>query len=236
MIRARVTSIGIAVAMGLAGGCDRFDPPAAADANAAEQAAQKARGAAKEALAAIVKAAQAATASCVAGELRWEADPDGNAVARHFSRPCLPERCSPAPAEIEALRSSTRAARALVDGDAALRVPSYQGVVALAEAMVSFADTAQAGMASAKDKPARMSGLSMHYGALVTAYRALYPDASAPLEPPSLAASLAVAEPGGDPCKGWAIPKYCDVRGVRVPKERRWRSDPPCIEVEGIKR
>jgi len=234
--RAVVASLLLAGAACAAGGCDRFDAPAAAETNAAERASAKARASAKDALTAIVKAAQAATASCVAGELRWEADPDGNVVARHFSRPCIPERCTPAPGEIEALRTATRAARALVDSQVELRVPSYQSVVALAEAMVSFADTAQAGMGGAKDRPARMSGLSMHYGALVTAYRALYPEAKVPVEPPSLGASLGAAEPGGDPCKGWAIPKYCDVRGVRVPREHKWRSDPPCIEVEGIKR
>jgi hypothetical protein len=70
----------------------------------------------------------------------------------------------------------------------------------------------------------------------VTGYRALYTDADVPAEPPSLRASLDVAAPGGDPCKGWAMSKYCDVRGVRVPKDRRWRSDPPCIDVEGVKK
>ena len=74
----------------------------------------------------------------------------------------------------------------------------------------------------------------MHYAALATAFREIHTDADVPLEPPSLVTSLAVAEPGGDPCKGWAIPRYCDVRGVRVPKERKWRTDPPCIEVESI--
>ncbi|MFT3773144.1 MAG: hypothetical protein QM820_47795 [Minicystis sp.] len=217
-------------------GCDRFEERAAGEPVKPEQAEAEARAKAREAMAAVLKAAQAATASCVAGELHWEADPDGNAVPRHFSRPCIPERCATQPAEIEALRGRVRDAKAVVEGDARLRVPSYQGLVALGEAMVSFADTAMAGSASVKDKPARMSGLSMHYGALAAAYRELFAGVDVPLEPPSLVASLAVAEPGGDPCKGWAAPKYCDVRGVRVPKERRWRSDPPCIEVEGVRK
>ncbi|APR78709.1 Hypothetical protein A7982_04056 [Minicystis rosea] len=214
-------------------GCDRFDPPATKPAKAEPA---DARSAVREPMTAVMKAAQAATAGCVAGELRWEADPDGNEVARHFSRPCIPERCDPAPADVEALRAGTRALRARIDAEHALRVPSFQGFTALAEAMVAFADTARAGATPVKDKAARMSGLSMHYGALAAAFREIYPDANVPLEPPSLSASLAVPQPGGDPCKGWAIPKYCDVRAVRVPAERTWRSDPVCIEVEGIRR
>jgi hypothetical protein len=227
------------VVAGGAAGCDRIDPPAPVQPTEAERAAEGARGAARQALTKTLAAAQAVTASCVAGELIWEADPDGNTVARHFSRPCLPERCTPAGGEIEALRAGAKAARALVDAERALQVPSYQGVVALAEAMVGFADTAVAGTdtpKTAKDRPARMSGLSMHYGALVAAYRALYPEAQVAEEPAALTASLAEATPGGDPCKGWAIPKYCDVKAVRVPKERRWRSAPPCLEVEAVKR
>jgi hypothetical protein len=218
------------------GGCDRFEQRAAPEPPPAVRAGESARAAARESLAKVMAAAQAATATCTAGELRWEADPDGNAVARHFSRPCIPERCAPAAAELDALKAAVRGAKSVVEAEPSLRVPSYRGFVALAEAMVSFADTAATGSANARDKPARMSGLSMHYGALAAAYEELYPDINVPLEPPSLTASLAVAEPGGDPCKGWAIPKYCDVRGVRVPKEHRWRSDPPCIEVEGIRR
>jgi len=74
----------------------------------------------------------------------------------------------------------------------------------------------------------------MHYAALATAFREIYADSDVPSEPPSLMTSLAVPEPGGDPCKGWALPQYCDVRGVRLPKEMKWRTDPPCIEVESI--
>jgi hypothetical protein len=217
-------------------GCDRFEQRAAPEPPSAARAAESARAAARESLTKVMAAAQAVTATCAAGELRWEADPDGNAVAKHFSRPCIPERCAPTTAELEALKAAVRNAKSVVEAESSLRVPSYQGFVALAEAMVSFADTAVTGSAGAKDKPARMSGLSMHYGALAAAYKELHPDTNVPLEPPSLTASLAVSAPGGDPCKGWAIPKYCDVRAVRVPKEHRWRSDPPCIEVEGIRR
>jgi hypothetical protein len=171
----------------------------------------------------------------VAGELRWEADAGGTFVPHHFSRPCIPELCAPEPAELEALRASARAMRALVERETSLAVPSFQGFAALADAMVSFTDAALAGVApAAKERAARLSGLSMHHGALALSFHELYPDESVRLEPAALTASLSVAEPGGDPCKGWALPQYCDVRGVRVPKERRWRAAAACIEVEGI--
>jgi hypothetical protein len=238
--RAMNIAIAIAIGLGLAGsavaGCDQFEP-AAAEAKANERPEERARKAAQGALAAVMKAAQAATASCAAGDLLWEAERvEGMAVPRHYSRPCIPERCAPAPAEVEALRTSVLTAKKVVEAEPSLRVPSFQGFVALGEAMVSFIDTALAGMAAAteKEKPLRLSGLSMHYAALATAYRGIYADADAPLEPPSLVKSLAVEQPGGDPCKAWARPEDCDVRGVRLPKDRRWRTDPPCIEVEGI--
>src|SRR5690348_747593 len=98
-----------------AGACDRFDPPARADAGAASRRELEARSSAREALASVVKAAAAATSRCVAGELRWEADADGNLVASHSSRPCIPERCAPEPGQLDALRASVRSARALVD-------------------------------------------------------------------------------------------------------------------------
>jgi hypothetical protein len=210
-------------------GCDRFDGPGPAPSVKADEA----RAAAKEQTAAILKAAQAATASCVAGELRWEPDDTAALVSRHYSRPCIPERCATTAADIESLRKATASLKALLDREASLRVPSFQGFVAIAEAMVGFADTALAG---SKDKAAQLSGLSFHYSALATAYRDLWNDNEVPTEPPSLTKSLDVPEPGGDPCKAWAKPQTCDVRGVRVPKERRWRVNPPCIEVEGIRK
>ena len=214
-------------------GCDSFEAPAASVSPAAAE--EKARASAREAIGAVVKAAEAATASCTAGDLLWEADFDGNTVARHYSRPCLPERCTPSAADLDALRRATAAARRIVDADPATRLPSYLGAVSLAEAMVSFADTATTGL-GAKDRAARLSGLSMHRRALVAAHKAIVPEATTPLEPPTLTASLAVDQPGGDPCKGWAMPKHCDVRAVRVPAEHKWRAAPPCIEVEAIKR
>jgi hypothetical protein len=220
----------------LAHGCDSGSAPLSPEGPAtADRARQEARGA----MTAVVKAAATSTSSCVAGELHWEADealPEsvGGEGSRyvipeitHYSRPCIPERCSPKPADLDALRSSARALETLVDANADLRVPSFQGFVAMADAMVGFADSARGGP---------MSGLSMHYAALAAALRAVVPDVDVPAHPPSLVASLAVPEPGGDPCKGWRIPKFCDVRGVRVPKEIRWRTDPPCIEVESIRK
>src|SRR5690242_6933073 len=82
-------AIGIALMIACSGvnGCDQFDPPAAEPAKV-ESAADQARGAAREALTSTMKAAQAVTATCAAGDMRWEADPSGFAVPRHFSRPC----------------------------------------------------------------------------------------------------------------------------------------------------
>lgn len=216
-------------------GCDRFEPPAGG-APPADSAAADARTKARASLTAIMTAAQTATATCVASDLRWEADVDGLTVPRHFSRPCIPERCEPKPEEVDALRTATRATKILIDGDPHLRVPSFQGFLALAEAMVAFTDTAIAGRASAseKEKPLRLSGLSMHYASLAAAFHEIYPDADVPREPPSLVKSLEGPQPGGDPCKGWARPEYCDVSAVTVPKERRWRTDPACIEVQGV--
>jgi hypothetical protein len=202
---------------------------------------------------AAMKAAQAVTASCVAGELHWEPDlapglvddpthwendVGRENVSRHMSRPCLLERCTPAPADVEALRTSARAAKALVDGDPSLHIPTFEGFVALSGAMVAFADTALAAGAAApdKDKALRASGLSMHYAAVAAAFHELYADVDVPREPPSLVASLAAPAPGGDPCKGWRFPQDCDVREVRVPAVRTWRTDPACIEVESIKK
>lgn len=216
--------------------CDRVAPPAPAEPTAAEKAAEKARGDAREHMSRILEASEAATARCVAGELHWEPDHDGNPVARHYSRPCIPERCTVAPADIESLRAHTARLRGVIEAEISLQVPSYQGFLALAEAMVSFADTARKGTAKESERPARWSGMSMHHGYLAAAYRELVPASKVPLEPPSLTASLAADNVGGDVCKGWAMPRYCDVRGVRVPREHRWRADPPCIEVEGIRK
>jgi hypothetical protein len=237
--RLGVAALALAVALV---GCDRFDPPASTGPSAAEQARVKAR----EAMIALMKAAQAATSSCVAGELLWEADENvgptfgGEGFSfdppppTHFSRPCIPERCAPTSAELDTLRSAARSVKAVVDENVDLRVPTYQGFVALADAVVGFADAAAVG--AGKGKELRFSGFSMHYTTLATAFREVIPDVAVPAEPPSLVASLAVPEPGGDPCKGWRVPRFCDVRGVRVPKELKWRADPPCIEVEGIRK
>jgi hypothetical protein len=233
----------VAVVLALAAyGCDRFEagdaPPPPAEK------ARQAQAGAREAMAAVMKAAQDATSSCVAGELLWEADENAGSLYGgegfsfnpqppiHFSRPCIPERCAPTPAQLDALRGSVRSAKTLIDANVDLRVPTYQGFVALGDAMVSFADAAVAGVGQGKDL--RFSGFSMHYTTLATAFREVIPDADVPAQPPSLALSLAVAEPGGDPCKGWRVPRFCDVRAVRVPKEITWRADPPCIEVESV--
>lgn len=217
-------------------GCDQFNPPAGASPSVLDKA-DKAREGARATLTATMKAAQDATATCVAADLHWEADVSGTTIPHHFSRPCIPERCDPKPAEIDALRSSVAAAKKLIDGDSDLQVPSFQGFVALSEATLSFVDTALAGKASAaagKPNPLVLSGLSMHYASMAAAFREIYKDADVPIEPPSLAASLAVPAPGGDVCKGWALPEYCDVSAVRVPKDRKWRTDPACIEVESV--
>lgn len=240
MIGRASTSLSLTLAALALMGCDRFDASAhpAPEVNAKD----RAKEAARAPIEAIVKAAVTVTSTCVAGEVRWEADaPDleGKTLPRHYSRPCIPERCSPSKADLDALREAAYKLNVEIKRDSALRVPSYQGFLALTEAMVSFADTALAGLAGRPpegEKPLRLSGLSMHYGALVTAYRALYADTSVPVEPPSLTASLAAPGAGGDVCKGWAIERLCDVRALKVPSEHKWRVDPPCIEVESVKK
>lgn len=226
----------IPIVIGVAA-CDRFDPPAGGAPASVMEVEGKARLSAREALTKVIKAAQAATAGCVAADAIWEAEDDGYAVSRHYSRPCIPERCSATPAQIEELRASARAVKALVEGDRHLGVPSFQGFVALAEATSGFAETATAPTVPEKDRPSRLSGLSMHYAALAAAFREIYPDAGdVPMEPPSLTKSLEVPQPGGDPCKGWGDPQYCDVKELRLPKARKWRADPACIEVESVRR
>ena len=72
----------------------------------------------------------------------------------------------------------------------------------------------------------------MHYASLVEALRDVDPATKLPTVPPSLAASLAMPEPGGDPCKAWRLPNLCDAKAIHVPKEITWRAAPPCIEVD----
>lgn len=232
-MRPRITRLA-ALAL-LVQACDSGGGPLVPDSLAS---AEKAHAEARAAMTTILSAAATATKTCVAAELHWEADEalpssvagEGSRYVvpeiTHWSRPCIPERCTPSAADLDALRASTRALHALIDANPDLRVPSFQGFAAMADAMIGFADAIQGGK----------SGLSMHYAALAAAHRAVVPDADMPLHPPSLLASLAVPEPGGDPCKGWRIPRFCDVRGVRVPKEIRWRTDPVCIEVEPIRK
>lgn len=226
----------LALMAGTALGCDTFNPPAGAAPSVTEQA-EKARAEAKTTLNAVIKAAQGATSTCTAAPLHWEADVSGTTIPHHFSRPCIPVRCDPKPAELDALRASVGAAKKLVEGDINLQIPSFQGFLALSEAMLGFVDTALAGKAKAApgaDTSLVLSGLAMHYSLLAAAYLDIYKDADVPKEPPSLTASLDVPEPGGDVCKGWALPRYCDVKAVKVPKERKWRTDPVCIEVESV--
>lgn len=235
-IRPFVAALALGAGLVASSGCDEFGSPAGAAPSVVAKA-EKAREGARATLTAAMKAAQDLTATCVAADLHWDADVSGTTIPHHFSRPCIPERCSPKPAEVEALRASVAAAKKLVDGDVDLQIPSFQGFVALSEATLSFVDTALAGKAAAaagKENPLVLSGLSMHYTSMATALREIYKDAEAPLEPPSLTTSLAVAQPGGDVCKGWAVPTDCDVKAVRVPKVRKWRTDPACIEVESV--
>ncbi len=220
-------------------GCDKFDaPPTASSVASAQASASDGRARVRDALTETMKAAETLTATCVAADLRWEADVSDTNIPTHFSRPCIPERCAPSAADVEALRSSVGRARKLIDQDPLLQAPSTKGFVALSEAMIGFVDTELASAKSLTTAPdpsgAKLSGLSMHYTAMATAFRGLYPEPSVPLEPPSLAASLAVASPGGDLCKGWGTAHDCDVTAIRVPKERRWRAVPACIEVDSV--
>jgi len=218
-------------------GCDRFDAPAGAAPAASASAASPSRAAAREAMTAVMKAAEKAAGRCVAGELRWKSDIGEAYWYPHYNSPCIPERCSPAPADLEGLRAAAAKAKSLVEGDPGLRLPSLVGFVALAEAMVGFADTALAGDTAKlpeEKKALRLSGLSMQYAAVARAFRGLYPDAEVPVDPPSLTASLRVDKPGGDVCAGWSIRRFCDISAVTVPEPLGWRTSPPCIEVKTV--
>lgn len=211
--------------------CDQIEQRPAADTAAPASAAPVAQPAVREAMAAMITSAQAMTATCVASELHWELDPQDNYYPKYI-HPCIPERCAPKPADLEALSASVKKARGLLDGDPLLDVPSLRGLVALGDALAAFAAAAMGGKPrDGRREAERLSGLSMHHAALVSAFREVYRDAAAPVDPPSLTASLAVDDPGGDPCKGWRIPRFCDVSKVRVSSPLTWRTKPPCIDV-----
>jgi len=211
--------------------CDRIEPRPATDSTARASAAPSARPEVRAAMTAIVTAAQATTATCVASELLWQPDPQDNYYPKYI-HPCIPERCAPKIADLAALAGTVKAARALLDGDPRLDQPSLRGLVALGDATAAFAAAAMGGKPrDGRREAERLSGLSMHHAALVGAFREVYPDAAAPVDPPSLTASLAVDDPGGDPCKGWRIPRFCDVSKVHVSSPLTWRTKPPCIEV-----
>jgi hypothetical protein len=213
-------------------GCDRVERrpyPAAGSASAAAARPADAPPV-RAAMGAMVTAAQKMTATCGAGLLRYQDDPRENYYPRYIN-PCIPERCTPSAADLEALAGSVKQAGALLDGDPRLDLPSLRGLVALGESMAGFARVAMGGKPRAGEEGARLSGLSMHHAALVVAFQEIYPDDAAPIDPPSLTTSLAVPDPGGDPCKWWRIPRFCDVAKVHVSSPLRWRTNPPCIEV-----
>lgn len=213
-------------------GCDRVEPrpyPAPGPSSASPRPADAPP--VREAMAALLAAAQAITASCVAGDLRYDDDPRDNYYPRYIN-PCIPERCTPRPADLEALAAATKKAGAILDGDPRLELPSLRGLVALGDAMAGFARVAMGGKPrSGRAEGTRLSGLSMHHAALVVAYKEVYPETSAPIDPPSLSASLAVPDPGGEPCKPWRIQRFCDVARVHVSTPLTWRTTPPCITV-----
>ncbi len=213
--------------------CDRFD--ARNDAAEAKPADPRVR--ARDELTAAMKAAEVVTRTCTAGDLVWEEEATEEAGPKHYSRPCIPERCAPDGSEVEALREAVFRAKQLVSRDASLQVPSLQGAVSLADAMVKFIDaSSEAAKSDPKGQGATLSGLSMHYGSLVAAFAKLYDEPKFPPEPPSLSASLAADGVGGDVCKGWGNPKYCDVTAITVPKAHRWRATPACVEVDSVKK
>jgi hypothetical protein len=210
-------------------GCDRVEPqpyPASGTSSAAARAADAPP--VREAMTAVLTAAQAVASTCVAGNLRYDLDPRDNYYQKYIN-PCIPERCEPKAAEVDALAESVKKARAVLDADPARDLASLRGLAALGDAMAGFARVAMAGKAAG---PQRLSGLSMHHAALATAFGEVYPDAKPPVDPPSLTASLAVPDPGGDPCKAWQIPRFCDVAKVHVSSPLTWRATPPCIEVK----
>lgn len=214
-------------------GCDRFEgnEPDAGSTSADP------RARAREQLTTVMKAAAVVTRTCTAGDLSWEEEATEEAGPKHYSRPCIPERCSPEAPDVEALRESTFQAKQLVSRDPTLQIPSIQGVVSLADAMVRFIDTSvDAAKSDPKGQVASLSGLSMHYGSLAGAFVRLYDEPKFPVEPPSLSASLLADGVGGDVCKGWGNPKYCDVAAITVPKVHRWRASPACVEVDSVKK
>jgi hypothetical protein len=219
-----------------AAACDRVEPRTypAGNASAAAPAAPARPAEAPEVRAvmnAIVEAAQKMTATCVAGVLRYDDDPITTYYPRYIN-PCIPERCTPGAGDLEGLSASVKRAGALLDADARLDLPSLRGLVLLGESMASFARVAMGAKAKPGAEGALLSGLSMHHAALLTAFKEIYPETTQPVDPPSLTASLAVPDPGGDPCKWWRIERFCDVAKVHVSSPLVWGTTPPCILVK----
>jgi hypothetical protein len=232
--------LGAVLVVASAGGvaaCDRFESKSSKKEAAAAPAPGDPRERAREPLTRAMQAAAGLTASCKAGELLWEEEATEEAGPKHYSRPCIPERCEPPVAEIDALRGALADAKKQIDADPTLRVPSIEGFVSLGAALVSFIDASQAAAKSdPKAGPPAFSGLSMHYGSMAGAFAKLYDDPKLPAEPPSLTASLGAPGVGGDVCKGWGNPRYCDVTAIQVPAQHRWRASPACIEVDSVKK
>ena len=209
-------------------GCDRVEPRQYPAAGASASAARPADAEpVRAAMTAMVGAAEAITSTCAAAALRYDRDPQDNYYPKYIN-PCIPERCEPKPADLDAFATRVKAARAVLDADPRRDLASLHGLVALGDAMAGFA---AAVVQSKTTASTRFSGLSMHRAALAAAFREVYPDATTPVDPPSLTASLAVPEPGGDPCKAWQIPRFCDVAKVHVASPVTWRTTPPCIQV-----
>lgn len=220
----------------LAAACDRVEPrpyPAAGSASAALAAPARLAEApeVRAAMTAMVEAAQKMTATCVAGVLRYDDDPLRTYYPRYIN-PCIPERCTPTAGDLEGLSASVKRAGALLDGDGRFDLPSLRGLVVLGESMASFARVAMGVKVKPGAEGTMLSGLSMHHSALVTAFKEIYPEATQPVDPPSLTTSLAVPEPGGPPCKWWRIERFCDVAKVHVTSPLLWRTTPPCIQVK----
>jgi hypothetical protein len=208
-------------------GCDRFD---AAPAPAGTAPPGPPQALARPEAEAVMKAAATCVERCQISVVPLGSNEGGGRA--------LTDSCAASPGSAKALQAALdglqRAVEQAPRGSAGLT-----GFGALGRAMAASLETAAL-------SPEPPSGLSMQYGLLARAFRALYADATVPLDPPSLVASLGevpgdaaceLPEPqSGYRCKtgaganicwygaqGAHRPATCYLRGARPPSPLVWK-------------